>query len=223
MKRITALGIAAAAAVAGAAYWATLPGEPGLPDPFGAAMAAQDADSGDAPAIREMALGSEDAKVVVHEYASFTCPHCAAFHANQFKKLKDEYIDTGKVRFVFRDVYFDRYGLWAAMIARCAGPDRFFGVAGMIFDEQRGWLASNDPKDIVANLQKIGRKAGMDTAQLESCLEDRAKAKALVGWFKENAKRHDVNSTPTLVINGKTHRNMSYAEMKKIIDGHLGG
>ena len=74
-----------------------------------------------APALTYMAIGPADAKVTIVEYASFTCPHCAAFHTNVFKDLKKDYIDTGKVRFEFREVYFDRYGLWASMMARCGG------------------------------------------------------------------------------------------------------
>ena len=71
--------------------------------------------------IVEMVMGSEDAPITIIEYASFTCPHCASFHENVLAPLKADYVDTGKVKFVFRDVYFDRYGLWASMVARMKG------------------------------------------------------------------------------------------------------
>ena len=72
-----------------------------------------------------MMQGSADAKVEIIEYASYTCPHCASFHAGPYKDLKKDYVDTGKVKFVYREVYFDRFGLWASMIARCAGTGSF--------------------------------------------------------------------------------------------------
>ena len=82
----------------------------------------------DKPAVTEMILGDVNAPIEIIEYASMTCPHCANFHSDVYPQLKANYIETGKVKFVFREVYFDKYGMWASMIARCAGPDRFFGV-----------------------------------------------------------------------------------------------
>jgi hypothetical protein len=103
------------------------------------------------------------------EYASFTCPHCAPFHANLVPQLKADYIDTGKVRFVYREVYFDRFGLWASMVARCGGPDRFFGIVDLIYDS-----SPNGPKarsgDIADNLRRIGRTAGLTNEEIDACL-----------------------------------------------------
>ena len=92
------------------------------------APAATPADTAELPVIPDMVLGNAEAKVTLVEYGSYTCPHCRDFHAEVFKKLKADYIDTGKVKFIFREVYFDRYGLWAAMMARCGGPTRYFGI-----------------------------------------------------------------------------------------------
>lgn len=89
--------------------------------------------------IVEMVQGAENAPVTVMEYASFTCPHCANFHEGPYKQLKADYIDTGKVKFVFREVYFDKYGVWASMIARCAGPEKFFGITELMFKGQSEW------------------------------------------------------------------------------------
>ena len=84
-----------------------------------------------------MTLGAEDAPVEVIEYASFTCPHCANFHETVFDQLKANYIDTGKVKFTYREVYFDKYGMWASLIARCGDdPDRFFGITDMLYSTQ---------------------------------------------------------------------------------------
>jgi protein-disulfide isomerase len=93
----------------------------------------------DKPAVTEMILGDVNAPIEIIEYASMTCPHCANFHSDVYPQLKENYIETGKVKFVFREVYFDKYGMWASMIARCAGPDRFFGVIDQMFEKQKTW------------------------------------------------------------------------------------
>ena len=90
--------------------------------------------------IPDMIEGNADASVTVVEYASFTCPHCASFHAGPYKKLKKNYIDTGKVKFVFREVYFDKVGVWSSLVARCGGQERFFEIADLIFKGQRNGL-----------------------------------------------------------------------------------
>ncbi|WP_432255109.1 DsbA family protein [Limimaricola sp. AA108-03] len=168
--------------------------------------------------IVEMVQGAEDAPVTVMEYASYTCPHCANWHETSYPQLKD-YIDEGKVRFVYREVYFDRPGLWASMIARCGGEQKFFGISDMLYEQQRDWAAGGDPAAIAAKLREIGLKAGLEEAQLEACLTDGDKAQELVSWFEENAKADDITSTPTFLINGEKHSNMAWADMAEIIDG----
>jgi protein-disulfide isomerase len=219
---------ALALAVAGGIYWSTSAPAPSQDEafalPYGAANA-QEADAAeiDTSSVVEMALGPEDAAVTVIEYASFTCPHCATFHGDQYKQLKSEYIDTGKIRFIYRDVYFDRFGLWASMVARCGGEEKFFGMASMIYEQQREWIGNGqDPAAIAERLRKIGKIAGLEEAQLEACLSDDARARTLVAWYRENAEEHDITSTPALVIDGETYGNMSFAEIAEIIDGKLG-
>jgi protein-disulfide isomerase len=168
-----------------------------------------------------MVLGNAEAKVTVTEYASFTCPHCANFHETVFKPLKADYIDTGKVRFVYREVFFDRYGLWGAMLARCGGDTRYFGISSVLYETQREWAGSEDPAVVVENLRRIGRTAGMDDAQIDACLNDRAMAEAMVANYQEKATADGVDSTPTLIINGTKHSNMGYDELKVILDAEL--
>jgi protein-disulfide isomerase len=182
---------------------------------------AQEAAPAEAIEIKDFALGPEDAKVKLVEYASFTCPHCADFHTNVFKSLKTDYIDTGKVRFEYREVYFDRYGLWAAMMARCGGAPRYFGITEILYSTQRDWAASDDPTVVVENLKKIGRTAGMDSATLDECMKDGATAEAMVAHFETNFKADGIEGTPTLLINGTKHSNMSYADLKVILDAEL--
>ncbi|MEM7718287.1 MAG: DsbA family protein [Pseudomonadota bacterium] len=193
-------------------------------DPIGAAFA-QDAADVDTSMIQDMTLGNPDATVTVIEYASFTCPHCASFHANNFKQLKADYIDTGKINFVYRDVYFDRFGLWASIVARCGegAENRFFGIADLIYERQRQWANSNNsPQQIVDQLRTIGKTAGLTDVQLDTCFSDGDNAQALYAYYLQNAEEDGINSTPSFVINGRKYSNMAYDEMRDVIDSALG-
>lgn len=172
-------------------------------------------------ATGDFSLGSPDAKVKMVEYASFTCPHCASFHATVFDQLKTDYIDTGKVHFTLREVYFDRYGLWAALIARCGGEMRYFGIHDMLFKKQAEWAASDNPQQVVENLKTIGRTAGLDDAAMDACLNDAANAEALIKQFQTNFEADGVEGTPTIFINGGKHGNMAYEDLKAIIEAEL--
>ena len=176
----------------------------------------------DTSLIEEMVLGNPDAPVTVVEYASYTCPHCASFHEGAFKQLKADFIDTGRIKFVYREVYFDRFGLWASMIARCGGPDRFFGISDLIYKGQSKWARAGEPAAIVEELRKIGRLAGLGNDTLESCLQDANMAQTLVAWWEENGSADGIDSTPSFVINGTKHSNMAYPRMKEIIEAELG-
>ena len=175
----------------------------------------------EAPEIVEMTIGAEDAPVTIIEYASFTCPHCANFHVGPYQKLKAEYVDTGKVRFVIRDVYFDRFGLWAAMVARCEGREKFFGMSDLIYTNQKEWTKGESNIDVVQNLMKLGRLAGMSDDTMNACLQDQAKAAALVAEFQRNAEADGINSTPSFIINGEAYPNSSYEDFKVAIDALL--
>ena len=221
MQRKLLTGAAALAIVAGAAYWlaSTPANEPGVS--LGAANAQENGEAVDTSGIVDMTVGAEDAPVTVIEYASFTCPHCATFHNGPGKELQAEYIESGDVQLIYRDVFFDRFGLWASMVARCGGEERFFGITDMLYQQQKDWIGKGDPVEIADNLRKIGKTAGLGADQVDACLQDSDKAKALVAWFQENAEEHDVNSTPTLIINGEKHSNMSYADLKEIVEAEL--
>lgn len=189
------------------------------------AMATAQADdaatAADTSTVVDMALGDDDAPVTMIEYASFTCPHCATFHAEIMPQLKRDYIDTGKVRFVHREVFFDRYGLWAGIVARCGGEMRYFGVADMIYARMGEWTRGADAAAVADNLRRIGRTAGLSDDQLDACLTDGGKAQALVTWYQDNATRDGVESTPSFVIDGERFSNMSYAELRRILDDKI--
>lgn len=175
----------------------------------------------DTSAVKDFYIGDTDAPITIYEYASFTCPYCATFHENAFKQLKADYIETGKVRFAFREVYFDRYGLWAGMVARCDDGRRYHGIVDLLFEGQRQWTRG-EPAAIAANLKRLGKLAGMDDATLDACLQDAPKAEALNAYYQENAEKDNVRTTPSFVINGTTYGNMSYEDFKKILDAELG-
>jgi len=157
-----------------------------------------------AATYQERVLGADGAPVTVIEYASLTCPHCAAFHAETFPRLKSEYIDTGKVRFVFRDFPLDGTALLGAAVAQCAGADtrRYFGFLEVLFETQRVWATAPDPK---AALVKIGRLGGLDETTVRACMEDQALLDAIVGSRTLGEQTYAVDSTPTLIINEKKY------------------
>lgn len=222
-RRNMLLGGLAVIGLGGWALTSTLGGGNSTPvNPLANAANAQTSDV-DTSGIVEMMQGNPDAPVTIIEYASFTCPHCAAFHSGAYKKLKAEYIDTGKINFIYREVYFDRFGLWASMVARCGGQEKFFGIADLIYKSQSQWTRAGEPAQIVDELRKIGRLAGLEADTLEACLQDGDTAQSLVAWWEKNGAADGIDSTPSFLINGQKYSNMSFPDMKEIIDTALGG
>ena len=171
----------------------------------------------------EMSKGNDNAPVVFVEYASLTCPACAAFHSNVYPQLNKEYIETGKVKFIHREIYFDKAGLWAALTARCSNVvNRYFGMLELLYSEQAIWSRYESSDKIVDALLKISAKSGIEKAKAISCLEDQEKALDLVNEFQIYVDRDAIESTPTFIINGKKYANRSYDELKKIIEKELG-
>lgn len=171
--------------------------------------------------LADIAMGKDDAPVTMIEYASFTCSHCKAFHDENLPKLKAEYVDTGKVKFIQRDVYFDAVGLWAGILARCGGDDKYYAVSDLIFNEQATWLNAKSGDDIAANLRKLGAKAGMTDPQMDACWADQQKVADLVATFQKNATADGVEGTPSFIVAGEKVQNQPWDEMKKIIDAKI--
>ena len=171
----------------------------------------------------EMSKGNDDAPVVFVEYASLTCPACAAFHSNVYPQLNKEYIETGKVKFIHREIYFDKAGLWAALTARCSNVvNRYFGMLELLYSEQAIWSRYESSDKIVDSLLRISAKSGIEKEKAISCLEDQEKALDLVNEFRIYVDKDAIESTPTFIINGKKYANRSYDELKKIIEKELG-
>ena len=175
----------------------------------------------EAPVYEEMALGDPDAPITVVEYLSFTCPHCATFHNSVFKQLKPDYIDTGKIRFVFREVYFDPYGLWAGILARCGGNQKYFGLVDMLFQRQSSWSRQPDGPSVAARLFEIGRAAGLADSTIQACFQDGPNAELLVEKFKEFTEEDGINSTPSFVIDGTNYSNMGLDEFVDVLESKL--
>ncbi len=188
-----------------------------------AALAQESTPSAEATEIQEFALGDPDAPIEIIEYASFTCPHCARFHDEVWPELKANFIDTGKVRFIYRPVYFDGPGLWADMLARCAGDnDKFFGIAGILFERQAEWSRAGSQAGVAEGIVSVGNQAGLDEDTVLACLQDNDKAQALVADFQVNAERDGINATPSFLIDGVLTDNMSYASFAQLLNEKLG-
>jgi len=121
---------------------------------------------------------------------------------------------------VFREVYFDQFGLAAGLLARCGGDMRYFGLVDLLFEKQSEW-ARGEGEAVVQNLYRIGRQAGLENDQMQACLEDREKSTALVEDFRLKAGQDDVSATPSFVINGEKYANSSWSDLKTVLDGKL--
>jgi protein-disulfide isomerase len=158
-----------------------------------------DAKSGLVVTKDDRILGNPDAPITIVEYASLTCPHCAHFANDVLPELKKKWIDPGKVKLVFRDFPLDEPALRAAMIARCAPPERFYAYVDTFFAAQDKWVMARDYREALARLVKLG---GMSQNEFENCLKDTALENKIVEGRLVASKELDVGSTPTFFING---------------------
>lgn len=166
----------------------------------------------------DMVMGADNAPITIIEYASITCPHCAALHVNVMPRLKAEYIDTGKLKLVFRDFPLDRIALNAAMLARCAGPERFFTFLDVFFTQQPNWLRGNSPDQIMGSLRRLARTGGMTEGAMDACLANPEMQNAVLQQSMTGERVHKVEATPTLVINETVYRGgQTFEELDKIL------
>ncbi|MDP6403656.1 MAG: DsbA family protein [Alphaproteobacteria bacterium] len=149
----------------------------------------------------EMAIGAADAPVTIIEYASMSCPHCAHFHIETLPELKKKYVDSGKVRLVFREFPLDRTAFWAAILARCSGEKRYFGFVDLLFRQQEKWSRSRDP---IAELRKIGLMGGVGKKEFDACMNNSDLGNAILATRLAGEQKHKIESTPSFVIGGKT-------------------
>jgi len=185
------------------------------------AMAQSASDVAKPQSLPNMALGPANASVTITEYASMTCPHCAAFNETVFPKIKSEYIDTGKVRYVFREFPLDIKAAAGSMLARCIAKDdagKYFAVIDMLFKQQNDWVTKNTTE----TLTRIGKQAGLSQQAVEDCLKDQALLDKIAADQKFANEVLKVNSTPTFFINGEMIRGeTSFEEFDKRIKSLL--
>jgi protein-disulfide isomerase len=188
---------------------------------IGQAMAQSAADVAKPVSLPDMAIGPADAKVTVTEFASMTCPHCAAFNAEVFPKIRSAYIDTGKIRYIFREFPLDIKAAAGSMLARCIAKDdagKYFAVIDMLFKQQNDWVMKNTTE----TLTRIGKQAGLSQQQVEDCLKDQALLDKIAADQKYAAEVLKVDSTPTFFVNGdKIKGETSFEEFDKKIKSLL--
>jgi protein-disulfide isomerase len=188
---------------------------------IGDAMAQSAADVAKPQSLPDMALGPANASVTITEYASMTCPHCAHFSETVFPKIKSAYIDTGKVRYVFREFPLDIKAAAGSMLARCIAKDdapKYFAVIDLLFRQMNDWVLKNTTE----TLTRIGKQAGLSQQQVEDCLKDQALLDKIAADQKFANDVLKVNSTPTFFINGEMLKGeTSFEEFDKKIKALL--
>ena len=212
---IAAGGVVAVAAIAAGVYFGTRPSSTGpAPTPV-----AQTADKATLLGVQagDHVLGDPKAPITMIEYASFTCPHCAHFSTAVLPEIKKKWIDTGKVKLVYRDFPLDQTAVKAAQLAECAGNDKYFGVVDVIFSTQAKWATAADP---IAELAKLLRIAGMGDAEVKACLANDAVQNGVIADYR-GGEAVGVNSTPTLFINGEQFKGGRSIEELDAVFGKL--
>jgi protein-disulfide isomerase len=186
-----ALTVAGLAAVAGISPWSLV----------GDALAQSAEDINKAGPLGDMVLGSKDAPVTIIEYASMTCPHCATFTKDVFPKLKSDYIDTGKVRFIFREFPLDQVALAASALARCVAKDdtqKFFTIIDVLFKQQNELVS-----DALGTINRVGKQAGFSEQMIKDCVQsDPTVQKGILDTREHAYTKLKVNSTPSFFVNG---------------------
>jgi protein-disulfide isomerase len=168
--------------------------------------------------LPDLTLGKPDAPVTIIEYASMTCPHCAAFHKNTYPQLKERYIDTGKVRFIFREFPLDEVAIAASMLARCAGGEKSMALIEVLFQAQDNWAV----RQALPPLLQIAKQAGFTQQSFDECLKDQKLYENIIAMRERGSKIFKVESTPTLFINGKMQRGgVSMEQLEKLMEPYL--
>ena len=167
---------------------------------------------------KDFVIGNEDAKITIIEYASLSCSHCADFHVNTLETLKKEYIDTGKVRIVFRDYPFNYPALLGSMVLRCIPENYRYDYMNALFKLQTDWVNKKNKKTI-QELYKIMQSGGMTKDEYDACIYNTELENEILKGVMEAQKQFNIKSTPSFIINGKLiEGNKSIKEFRQIID-----
>jgi len=187
-----------------------------------AACGGSGAASGDgAETSTDRAMGDANAPVTIIEYASVTCPHCEAFHVQTFPALKEQYIDTGEVRFIFRELPTSPTPLAMAgfLMARCAPEDKYFDVLGVLFEKRVQLTRAFQAGTAREELLKIAGPLGISDSEFDACVRDQDEIERIRQVGDDAFAQYEVNSTPTFIINGETHAGaLTIEQLAEIID-----
>ncbi len=164
----------------------------------------------------EIFLGNKDAKVTVIEYASMTCIHCANFHKDIYPKIKENYIDTNKIKFIYRDFPLDKQALFGSVLAKCAPKEKYFDFVKLILSTQKKWVTSDDT--FIDKLKNIGKLAGLTESKINNCFKDEQIVDNIINTRTFAERKYNINSTPSFIINNKKYSDMSYENFEKIIE-----
>jgi len=165
--------------------------------------------------LGDRVLGRDDAPSTIIEYASFTCPHCASFHANVLPEIKASYIDTGKTKLIYRDFPLDDLALIVALLAHCIKGDAYFEFLNVLYAQQRSWAAA--PKD---HLLKLMKQVGINEAAFDKCIANQEVLNAIRLERDRASKEFDVNATPTIFVSGEKVR-ASVADVSAALDAEI--
>lgn len=201
---------------------------------FGAALAACSPQASGAPSKSDMALGPATAKVTVIEYASLACPFCKKFHDEVYPKIKDNYIDSGKIRFIFREFPVgsqqeQELGTAGALVARCIGTtaDKYFKAVDTFYEQQPAiFAAAEQPNGAREKFMEIAKAGGISEDAFSKCLSDPAALAQLNKQAEDGVNKFKVGSTPTIIINGTSLENSpsnpyTYERVAAAIDAEL--
>ena len=183
--------------------------------------------AGSGPGPDDMVLGSPNARATLIEYASATCPHCAHFHETVWDQLKTNYIDTGKVRFIFREFPTPPEAVAVAgfQLARCGGatPEQYFARLGELFRQQQAMFASGTMEGVRTKLLEIGASSGLSEQQVTQCISDDAGPER-IRRIEDGSRHFNISGTPTLILNGQKledPRAVTYEGLSQMIDQAL--
>ena len=149
-------------------------------------------------ALEEMKIGDDSASIKMIEFASLTCGHCAKFHNEVFPLIKKDYIDTGKISFIYRDFPLDKFALKASVIARCSGSDRFFSFLRVLYNKQKDWTRTQDP---FKSLLKIAKLGGLKNDEIKVCVGNKSIEDGILKERLNSTKTYEIKATPTIYFN----------------------
>ena len=170
-------------------------------------------------ALEEKKIGDDSASIKMIEFASLTCGHCAKFHNEVFPLIKKDYIDTGKISFIYRDFPLDKFALKASVIARCSGSDRFFRFLRVLYNKQKDWTRTQDP---FKSLLKIAKLGGLKNDEIKVCVGNKSIEDGILKERLNSTKTYEIKATPTIYFNEEKYEgDLTFEALKLKIDSLL--